>query len=291
MRWVVALLAGIGCSEGEDSGRALDPDTAATTDACMGEAGGGTVQGEADCRDGVCLVPAGVAWLGAATPDHPDACPPREVELSTFRIGETEVTGDAYKACAEAGACTDVDDACPRDPVEVPSDAPATCVSYSQAQAYCAWVGGRLPTEAEWEKAARGTDGARFPWGAEAPDCQSANFRYVAAYCVGDVTRVGRYPTASAFGLVDTSGNAWEWTADWYDAEWPREAPRVDPPGPETTCRDVVGGAPAECRARALRGGAYNTTEYTIEAHSRSFAEPQTVDDNIGLRCAWDGGW
>ena len=93
--------------------------------------------------------------------------------------------------------------------------------------------------------------------------------------------------TASGFGLLDVTGNAWEWTADWFDAGWYRDSVDVDPPSPESCSLDVDG-EPGECRYRVLRGGAWNTTQDTTRTTTRSFMAPDLADDNIGFRCAYD---
>ena len=161
-----------------------------------------------------------------------------------------------------------------------------TCLTWQQAADYCDWSGGRLPTEAEWEKAARGTDGAIWAWGAQPPTCNHANFRFVTTYCNLATVEVGSYPFTSPFGLSDTVGNVWEWTDDWYDAGYYRDAPDLDPPGPDS-CRMTPEGVKDACEYRVIRGGAYNTPESVVEGSARSIARPDITDPNIGFRCVW----
>ena len=266
-------------------------------DDCAVEAlGSGLAVGEASCSAGICAVPAGAFVMGDAQPESPDQCPPHTVELSAYRIDQTEVTAGQWAACEAAGVCDALPD-CPSDALYDDADAlPAVCMTWTEAAAYCDWAGGRLPTEAEWEKAARGEQGALWAWGSTPPSCLEANYRYVSAYCRGGVVAVGSYAAVtgsvissaqSAFGLLDTAGNAWEWTADWYDASYYRTAPEVDPPGP-TTCSLTVDAPPDACLYRVMRGGGYNSTQDVIRGTARSFASPEHWDVNIGFRCAYD---
>ena len=118
-------------------------------------------------------------------------------------------------------------------------------VTYDQAMAYCNYVNGSLPTEAQWEKAARGPDGNLYPWGNDQPTCDLLNFNN----CVHDLTDVMKYPKGkSAYGALDMEGNVFEWTADWYDALYYKNSPPGDPPGPDTG------------KARVIRSSSY--TEY-----------------------------
>lgn len=111
------------------------------------------------------------------------------------------------------------------------SDHPVNCVDWDQAVAYCQWEGKRLPTEAEWEKAARGTDGRIYPWGNTAPDCNRAQY----GKCGGQTVSVGTKPAGSSpYGVLDMAGNVDEWVADWYDSDYYAQSPSENPKGPSS---------------------------------------------------------
>ncbi len=286
---MIALLLACVSSGGTPEDSATDT-AAVPVDACDPVAGGdGSVDEPIACTDGRCSVPVGTAWRGAADPEHPERCPLQQVDLSGFAIGQTEVTVDQWAACVAAGACDPQPTECAPSTSDPDGDAlPVVCVDWSQADGYCAWAGGRLPTEAEWEKAARGSEAAAWPWGELSPTCNLANFRFVSSYCEGSIVAVGsRSFGASPYGLDDVAGNAWEWVADWYDAEAYRHSDTTDPGSPEQ-CHPHVGDPATTCTDRVIRGGAWNTTEDTIRPAARSFAAPDTQDVNIGFRCAWD---
>jgi formylglycine-generating enzyme required for sulfatase activity len=137
-----------------------------------------------------------------------------EVDVPAFAIDRTEVSQLDYDRCLDAGACT-----APRqgfNPDFYP-DYPVVWVTWEQASAYCAWAGKRLPTEAEWEKVARGTDGRAYPWGDSPLDCARANTHG----CAGETELVDSHPTgASPYGVLHLLGNAGEWVADWYQPDY-----------------------------------------------------------------------
>jgi iron(II)-dependent oxidoreductase len=196
-----------------------------------------------------------------------DERPMHVVSLSEFSIELTEVTQDAYTACVTDGACEPP--SCAWD-CEA-TDLPATCIDVNQAKAYCEWAGRRLPSEAEWEKAARGEDGAKYPWGNDEPDCTLANM----AGCSDEATPVGSLPDgASPYGALDMAGNLVEMIADWYDASYYAESPDTDPTGPETGSR--FGG----------RGGGFLSDPIWQRASKRDWYNQTDAGASLGFRCA-----
>jgi formylglycine-generating enzyme required for sulfatase activity/serine/threonine protein kinase len=151
------------------------------------------------------------------------------------------------------------------------ADHPVVRVSWHDAQAYCEWRGGRLPTEAEWEKAARGTDAREYPWG-WGIDCTLANY----GDCTGGTTAVGSYPAgASPYGAMDVAGNVGEWVQDWYHKDYYRVLVSSNPPGPDNG------------RIKVLRGGTWRCDPVFVFATDRaSYTEPTFRGDNVGFRCA-----
>jgi eukaryotic-like serine/threonine-protein kinase len=219
------------------------------------------------------VIPAGPFMMGC-NPALDDQCRTNElpyhmVTLSSFAIDRTEITQAAYAQCVAGGSCTQPSDQ--YDPANKPQH-PVAFVTWDQAVAYCGFVGKRLPTEAEWEKAARGDDGRTYVWGEEVPTCDHAAF----APCAGNESKpVGSYPLgASAYGLMDMCGNLWEWIADWSDNDYYAISPASDPTGPATGS------------SRVVRGGYFANIGQILRAAYRSALDPSTADRYLGFRCA-----
>ncbi|MBM4395574.1 MAG: formylglycine-generating enzyme family protein [Deltaproteobacteria bacterium] len=232
-------------------------------------------------------VAAGEFLMGCNAAVDADCAPaegaPRRVRVSAFAIGRTEVTAGAYARCVAAGACAKavaLGD-CNHGHADR-ADRPANCVDWSQASAYCAWTGGRLPTEAEWEKAARGTDGRRWPWGNDFPETLGAWRANVGEGLARDLwvrdgweldAPVGRFPDgASPYGALDMAGNVAEWTADWH-ADYDASAGR-DPAGP------------AAGTVKAVRGGSWISYRKLVRTSARDWHSPDQWLPHVGFRCA-----
>lgn len=244
--------------------------------------------------------------------------PPREVYLSAYLIDKYPVTNAKYKQFIESGGYTqkpfwsdagweyvlqanplennDLDSVLKGEP-----DCPTVNISWYEAEAFAKWAGKRLPTEAEWEKAARGTDGRIYPWGNEFDktrlNCAEAK--------IEKPTPVTKYPQGqSVYGCFDMAGNVWEWTADWYDSQYYRYAPNKDPQGPNVAEENPYFGRPENVGVsiyelkpsptsgtlsgcKVLRGGSWNGSGFVhVRCTNRDYDEPTYKNDTIGFRCA-----
>jgi formylglycine-generating enzyme required for sulfatase activity len=203
--------------------------------------------------------------------------PQHSATLSEFWIDGTEVTNAQYKKCVDAGKCRQSRLA--SDPSYSQDDYPAAGISRQDAADYCAWAGGRLPTEAEWEYAARGAEGTTFPWG-DKFDCAGGNFGDDLTGCEDGYTGpapVASFPEGTSWcGAQDMAGNVWEWVADWYGG-YPSEAV-VNPAGPQSGTRGI------------LRGGSWAYYPPFLRASFR-YPVPPTADYlAVGFRCAVPAG-
>ncbi len=194
-------------------------------------------------------IPAGEFLMGCDQWDSRSPCldgeaPSHQVHLDSYAIDLYEVSNAQYAQCVAAVACrppnfgdSDLQEAKYANPGF--SHHPITNVDWYDARDYCTWVGKRLPSEAEWEKAARGYQDERFyPWGDGTPDCTLANFDGLNGDCIGATTPVGDYPAgASPYGLLNMAGNVREWVSDWYDANYYMSEPQDNPQGLDTDRR------------------------------------------------------
>jgi sulfatase modifying factor 1 len=259
------------------------------------------------CPTGMAGVPGGTFWMGSTDGDA-DEAPVHQVTVSTYCLDRTEVTVSAYGECVSAGGCTPAPTtvswsgitAADRDLFSQfcngsrgdRAQHPVNCVDWEMASGYCRWRGRRLPTEAEWEYAARGTSGRQYPWDGEGlngrqlnacgMECRALGARLGQSWPVmyetddgwGATSPVGSYPAgASPFGMLDMAGNVWEWTSDWYGA-YGQGAVR-DPSGPSSGAE------------RVLRGGSWSALSAArVRSAFRDRNSPSYRSDGVGFRCA-----
>ncbi len=242
--------------------------------------------------EGMVLIPATEYMMGC-DPEHnngygcpSDELPQHMVSLSAFAIDIYEVTNVQYAECVAADGCL--------PPIVTASQArvdyyenpeyanfPMINVKWDDAMAYCTWAGKRLPTEAEWELAARGTTPKTYAWGDDDPDCSQANTYYDPnmTACVGDTVAVGSYPAgASEFGVMDMTGNVWEWVADSYIEGFYSVSPTENPLAEEAN------------QLRTVRGGGWPANWLAARVSSRAYDLSFYSGADLGFRCAIDGG-
>jgi len=246
------------------------------------------------CAPNQVAIPGGTFWMGSEDGYSPEK-PVHRVTLSPYCIDKTEVTVAAYRACVRSGACRPA--SATIESKFLPADTntralastlctwgkagldqhPLNCVDWNQAKAYCEGIGARLPTEAEWEFAARGTDGRKYPWGNEPPAaqlCWNGEGSDLGKGRRMQTCSVGRYPAgASPFGVLDMAGSVWEWTEDSFG-----------PYSPEAQ-RDPHGSRPEA--PRVCRGGSWDLDDPSMaSASGRLRFDPGDRHYNLGFRCA-----
>jgi formylglycine-generating enzyme required for sulfatase activity len=204
--------------------------------------------------------------------------PVHNVCISDFELDVHEVTNAEYAECVDEGGCTpplytksSTRETCYGEPAY--DEFPVSWVDWYQATDYCTWAGKRLPTEAEWEYAARGgLAGARYPWG-DTIGGWDANYLDSGDPWDNDTSPEGYY-AANGYGLHDMAGNVWEWVNDWYQFDYYTASPPNDPPGP------------ASGTDRVMRGGSWNYYTRYLRVASRPYSYPFNQNYNLGFRCA-----
>lgn len=249
--------------------------------------------------DGAVLVfvPSGEFLMVSSAEDNPNLWgseyPPHDIFLNDFWIYQTEVTNSMYQLCVEDGSCNPPQNSGSETRASYYgnqqfSDYPVIQVTWIQANNYCEWAGGRLPSEAEWEKAARGTDGRLFPWGNDDPtgsmlnlcdeNCPRIEWRELGiddGY--PDTAPVGSFPQGiSPYGAYDMAGNVWEWVADWYLVNYYSQSPVDNPQGPTSGTEKVMRGGSWINNF----GGAFNVVRYKEETSAAL--------NSLGFRCVVD---
>ncbi|MFB0535442.1 MAG: formylglycine-generating enzyme family protein [Anaerolineae bacterium] len=224
-----------------------------------------------DCRGG-----CDWHWFRDERPQH-------TVYLDAYYIDQSEVTNAQYRQCVQARACGR-----PSDSTYYGNDYydqyPVVFVTWYDANDYCRWVGKRLPTEAEWERAARGTDGRIFPWGSSLTKGNRANFCDAncakRCRCVGVndghdvISPAGSYPAgASPYGALDMAGNVWEWVSDWHSFDYYGWSPTRNPQGPNSG------------EKRVIRGGSCYEFRANLRTAVRNALAPHLGYHDVGFRC------
>lgn len=225
---------------------------------------------------GMMLIPAGEFLMGMED-GLPDARPLHRLYLSSYWIDQHGVTNGQYRACVNGGSCVPPKVRAAFDDPQLDQH-PVTDVTWMQGRTYCQWVGKRLPTEAEWEKAARGIDGRRYPWGNSDEVIQKSRLTLTDGKpSANGVEPVGMASVSvSPYGVVGMIGVVSEWVKDWYAEDFYRTSPSRDPQGP---LRGTF---------RVLRGGSWTERPLELRAGYRGWDEMTYWGPTLGFRCAND---
>lgn len=247
----------------------------------------------ANCVDGMCDVPAGQYTMGCAAADlkcDSDETPRHSVILGSYQIMKNEVTVEQYQTCVNSGNCNNNNAGqlhyavwsntvnyqyCNLGSARGITH-PMNCVSWYGAKAYCEWLGMSLPTEAQWEYAAKGNDDRIFPWGDTAATCEYAVMKESGQLGCGlSTTWVIGSKTAgnSPFGTSDMAGNLMEWVNDWYSSGYYSLSPEINPPGPSAGSYKI------------LRGGSWYKSSIDLRVSSRYYLGRDSLYDSTGFRC------
>ena len=227
------------------------------------------------------LIPAGEFLMGTVNGDV-NTQPQHVVYLDAFYIDQTEVTNNQYAKCVKKQICKEPIDKSSSSRLDYYSnskfdDFPVIYVTWEMASVYCEWRNARLPTEAEWEKAARGNIiNKLYPWGDQDANCSIANYLSKDGFCIGDTIRSASY-SPNGYGLFDMAGNVWEWVADCYNSDYYVNSPDINPQGPSCT------------NERVLRGGSWNDGSKFIQLAYRYSYPPDHRGFGLnffGFRCA-----
>ncbi|MEO8340910.1 MAG: formylglycine-generating enzyme family protein [Nitrospirota bacterium] len=220
------------------------------------------------------VIPAGEFTMGSQDGDA-DERPAHKVHVNAFSIDVYEVTVRQYEEFLQSGKA--------RAPLDWNTmnqlsnkKRPVSNVDWADAAAYCKWASKRLPTEAEWEKAARGTDGRLYPWGNDPPTPRHANYGKAGSHNYEASAPVGTFEGGkSPYGLYDMAGNVWEWVSDWYDTDYYKNSPQQNPDGLPTGAFKVI------------RGGAWNSSAKNLRSSDRFWDPPSFRSLYFpGFRCA-----
>jgi len=221
------------------------------------------------------LVPEGEFTMGSDTSDHDDEKPVHQVYLDTFYVDKYEVTNVLYETCVDAGAC--------KQPTDTRSDYdnsqyaqhPVRFVDWFMAKDYCEWSGARLPTEAEWEKASRGTDGRKYPWGENIHKTFVNYSTSIIAVFGSESSPVTDYRMdVSPYNVYGMGGNVSEWVADWYDEKYYEVSPPTNPLGPESGIY------------RVKRGASFSSLEDEVRSAYRGWGQVSSASFDTGFRWA-----
>jgi formylglycine-generating enzyme required for sulfatase activity len=220
------------------------------------------------------VIPSGEFTMGSQDGDA-DERPEHKVQVDSFSIDVYEVTVGQYAEFLRAEGFHSPLDWNTMNQLAY-QKRPVSNVDWADAAAYCKWAGKRLPTEAEWEKAARGTDGRVYPWGNDPPTSLHANYGKTGSHNYEALAPVGALEKGkSPYGLYDMAGNVWEWVSDWYDNNYYKNSPQQNPEGLPT------GGF------KVIRGGAWNTSARTLRSSDRYWDPPSFRSLYFpGFRCA-----